>query len=349
MTDESGARPPPTQQPVRRARQVEARLQRIAGFAQPDVARRGRVKLMFDVLDGIAGGAVEDPARVAAAVIAGINRDELFGASPAPAQSVKNMNRAAAVKPEIPALPPVTPKQVLNYLYKKSRWHPMSRTDWETAVRTACSISSSMRTSPGNIQFNMEAVAEAFGKLKSMGDTSTGILMMTFHGAFHIAVLQLFTQVCEAGTILAHQVTFRKRIKTTHNSRDALFTALRALQEGHNVLMSPDGMQGRRCVRYKVLGGTLMSGDGAAFLAHTANCNTAWFTVVREGDRFIPVIEPGPRRHSDETPNEFSQRLKNFYAEKVEGIFAGDPRNIVLMGHWIKPFMDAWRLDNRRG
>jgi hypothetical protein len=89
-----------------------------------------------------------------------------------------------------------------------------------------------------------------------------------------------------------------------------------------------------------------MAGEGAAFLAHASNCNTAWYTVVREGNRFVPIIEPGPSRNGGETLNEFSERLYRFYAEKIEGMFVGDPCNILLRPRWSTHFKNASKRNN---
>jgi hypothetical protein len=105
--------------------------------------------------------------------------------------------------------------------------------------------------------------------------------------------------------------------------------------------MVPDGPYGRQSAEFQVLGRTLVGGDGAAFLAHAAGCNTAWHTFVRNGDQFAPVVEPGPTREKGETFSAFSERLHAFYAKKIEEAFTGDPRNIRVTGHWMQGLAGA--------
>lgn len=358
MNDESGARPPQARQTVRDAEQVDMRLRRLGQLGHSDMARRGRINLMFDVLDGIASGLAENPARVAAAFVARINRDELLGARSHAPQLVENVNSAASLirVAEKAAHRAAVPEVVLSYLYKKSRWAPLSKRDWAEAVRTAFSIdavinallglpspeSKTVKKLLNRSQLETfvapEAVALSIDQLKSATNPFKGTLMLTFHGAYPLLARELFVKSYKEGLIFGRNGTIRGNVRITTGFRDGLFVSLRTLQNGGAILMAPDGPDGRRSVRCSVLDTVFMAGEGAAFLAHASNCNTAWYTVVRDGNRFVPVIEPGPTRNDGEPLNQFSERLYGFYFQKIEEILTGDPHNIIFRPNWSKHF-----------
>lgn len=338
-----------TQEPVRVPQQVQERLQPLNRLGQSDLASRRRIKLMLDVLEGIASGSVDDPSGMAAAVVAGIDRKKLLGARLYPAEFLNDIDSAAVLirKAESIADKAVVQADVLDYLYQHSRDKRLSRSEWERAVRTAQSIDSIIRASHRRPRveavMSRQAIDGAFGNIKAAAPAPKGTLMLTFHGAFVIIAQELFKKEYEQGLILSAKGFIRGRVQTEVSYRDALFTSLRSLQNGGAVLMAPDGMQGRRYGQYSVLGAPFFPGEGAAFLAYAANCNTVWYTVVRDGDRFVPVVEAGPGRTDGETLNRFSERLFSFYAEKIAGVFAGDPFSIVLLGMWAKPLQEAAR------
>jgi hypothetical protein len=123
-------------------------------------------------------------------------------------------------------------------------------------------------------------------------------------------------------------------LKKGQDPREALFNALRVLQEGGTVALAPDGPMGKQSIELNVLGTKSPAGDGAAFLAYQSNCATAWCTAIRENDRFVPILEMGPRRESGESFKDFQDRFFRFYVEKIEGVLTGDPNNIALAGRW---------------
>jgi hypothetical protein len=92
-----------------------------------------------------------------------------------------------------------------------------------------------------------------------------------------------------------------------------------------------------------VLGAAAPVGAGAAFLGHTTRCNVAWYTIMRQDDRLVPVVAPGLAAQEGETLAAFTERLHAFYRTQIEACFTGDPRNIVLMGRWARCFAAAAR------
>jgi lauroyl/myristoyl acyltransferase len=179
-----------------------------------------------------------------------------------------------------------------------------------------------------------DAAEQVSNELLKNRPPSEGILLLTFHGSFFPAAVEAFLRRFK-GTAFIGVGQARR------NARDATFSALNALRSGGRVLMSPDGFQGRQSAQFEVLGVTMPGGGGAAFLAYTCRCSTVWYTAVKRGDRFAPVIELGPTAREDEDPAEFSNRLHRFYAKKIEENFTGDPNNIVLLDRWAKRFAAA--------
>jgi hypothetical protein len=102
--------------------------------------------------------------------------------------------------------------------------------------------------------------------------------------------------------------------------------------------MASDGPDGKITGTLNVLGATSPAGEGAAYLAYATNCETGWYTVLRAGDKFTPVIEPGLRKNKGESFPEFKDRFQRFYSAKIEEIFTGDPNNIVLRPGWSRVF-----------
>jgi len=236
-------------------------------------------------------------------------------------------------------------RAAMKYLFARSRLSGLSREQWEKEARLAGALYTIMQQSRRAVQWeqivDLTAVDAAFAALKSASNAPRGNLLLTFHGAATPVVQELYKRRCEVGVILGSEVINRQGIRTFGNSRDTLFAALNVLRDGGTVLMAPDGFRGQQSAQFNVLGVTTQGGGGAAFLAHTARCNTAWYNFVRDGDRFVPVIEAGPTRLDGETLAAFSDRLYEFYAKQVEAIFSGDPRNIELSGRWARAFASA--------
>jgi hypothetical protein len=178
-------------------------------------------------------------------------------------------------------------------------------------------------------------------RLKSTAESSKGTLLVTFHGAFAPVAVELFRRRSAGGTTLAGGGILEEGEDAVTDFKDAMFTALNKLRDGGVVLMTPDGQKGRQENQLKLLDIDAPVGEGAAFLAFTSGCNTGWYTVVRDGDGFAPLFEPGPSRRSGEKLGEFSERFHEFYARQIESIFTGDPRNIVIFGRWAKLFAQA--------
>jgi hypothetical protein len=222
------------------------------------------------------------------------------------------------------------PDEVLSYLYRHSRWKAASRKEWLRDVRTACAIDLILRTEfTRNKPGDFSGLIDGLDQLRAL---PKGTLLLTFHGAFFRLARRLFTDLFASGLEIDRNVF--------DDARGGLFEALRSLQDGHHVLIAPDGPGGNTSSQIRVFDITVPAGSGAAFLAHTSGAPTAWYTVLRKGERFAVQVEPGPRREDKESYAAFEQRLSEFYGAKIEIMFSGDPQSLSLSRRWQSVFQD---------
>lgn len=222
---------------------------------------------------------------------------------------------------------------LLDFLYSNSRWQPMSRTDWEKDVRFATAINHVLKDAldhPTDLDsfLDQEAKHRAIDKLKA----PHGLLMMISHGGFTSTRRGFYR-------IISKEVRLGRLGKAAigEDQRQAMFVALRTLQDGGAIVMAPDGPQGQQLTLPKtILGKTWHAGKGAGFLATASGCVTAWYSMAFDGKCFVPQVDLGPQFKKGMTADEFSNRLYCFYADRIESILTGDPRNIVLRPGWIK-------------
>jgi hypothetical protein len=230
------------------------------------------------------------------------------------------------------------PDTVLSYLYRRSRWQSASREEWLRDVRTACAIDSILRTiftrrRPGNFSH----LVDGANQLQSLPE---GTLLLTFHGAFVRIARQLFADVFPSGVQVDRA--------GLGDAGGNLFNALRSLQDGHHVLIAPDGPGGKAVSQIRVFDFTVPVAGGAAFLAHASGCQTAWYSLVRKGEHFAVQIDLGPKCRADESYAAFEQRLAQFYGSRIEAAFSGDPRSLSLSRRWQSAFKRASRRDESK-
>ena len=145
-----------------------------------------------------------------------------------------------------------------------------------------------------------------------------GLLLLTFHGGFK-TIKRHFLMECETEI----NAVILRRGDIVSDRRTALFTSLRSLQQGRTVVMAPDGPHGRSSQTIDVLGHSLSIGDGAAFLAGTARCDTGC------DNGFVPVLTKGPVIDKGEKLESYQQRLNDFYAAQLEDYLTGPPGDIL--------------------
>jgi hypothetical protein len=243
---------------------------------------------------------------------------------------VPNIDDEAAIfeSADIVAAQIKIPPVLLEFLQARSRWQPMAKDEWSHRVRAACAIDLMLRAVFKQRLGKFGALIEGRQALDGL---PPGTLLFSFHGAFVRLARPLFADAFPDG------LQIDKRF-TKDDSRGALFGSLRALQDGKRVLTAPDGNQGQLGAAVRVLGVETPVGEGAAYLAYTLGCNTAWYTVTRQERRFVTCVEAAPRREENEAFASFSERFWQFYAAKIEDNFTGDPRNISLLPRWRRPF-----------
>ena len=226
---------------------------------------------------------------------------------------------------------------VLDYLYERAREPRPSRQVW---IREAL-VSSSFefiledfftRNSPYRVRdlFDPAARAEAARRLSS----PRGMLALTFHGGYGALSPHLFADVLQNSLIVEVKSRGKFRSVNAKKSGAALFAALRVLREGGSVYLTPEGPFGKRTGKIEVLGASLSVSDGAAFLAYETGCETGWYVMRRDGQKLVPVIEPGPSRDPGDTYADFRSRLFQFYRDRIEEQLTGDPRNLALHFWW---------------
>ena len=223
------------------------------------------------------------------------------------------------------------PNAVLSYLHRHSRWKAASRQQWLRDVRTACAIDLILRTEftrrkPGNFSGLIDGVEN----LRALPE---GTLLLTFHGGFVRLARKLFADLFASGIQIDRTVF--------SDARAGLFGALRSLQDGHHVLIAPDGPGGSTSSQVRVFDITVPVAGGASFLAHASGAPTAWYSVLRTGDRFAVQVELGPKRRDEESLAAFEQRLFGFYGAKIEAMFSGDPQSLALSRRWQSVFQES--------
>jgi hypothetical protein len=242
-------------------------------------------------------------------------------------------------------------RAALDYLYQNSRvqWE---RGEWESAVRKACAVNLAMaslrRTLDWESLMDAEATAQTFAKLESARSNTKGTLILTCHGGYHVAANGLFRKRFPGRAVISPSGLLSRESGNLDNLGDSMFGALRLLQAGGILIMAPDGPRGRKSAPRKIFGQVVLGPDGASLLAHAAQAVTVWYNVARTGDRFAPTIAIGPTVMAGESEKQFSQRLNNFYSNKLEELFSGDPRNITLSPAWVRHFREASRSQKKQ-
>jgi len=160
------------------------------------------------------------------------------------------------------------------------------------------------------------------------------MLALTFHGGYGALSPHLFADVLQNSLIVEVKSRGKFRSVNAKKSGAALFAALRVLREGGSVYLTPEGPFGKRTGKIEVLGASLSVSDGAAFLAYETGCETGWYVMRRDGQKLVPVIEPGPSRDPGDTYADFRSRLFQFYRDRIEEQLTGDPRNLALHFWW---------------
>jgi hypothetical protein len=107
--------------------------------------------------------------------------------------------------------------------------------------------------------------------------------------------------------------------------------------------MMPDGRLGKRNHFGKMLGRSIPTPIGAAFLAYESRCFSAWFNTVPRGGRLVPVVQEAPKPGKGEKFESFAERWLRFYWGQLEAFLTGDPSELCIIGkYWATlPMWDS--------
>lgn len=214
-----------------------------------------------------------------------------------------------------------------DFLFERRRMKEMNRDEWMEAYTEArefereTSLAAKEGDASGVCKIDPQA-RQSF--IDQAAACKNGLLLLTFHGGFK-TVKRHFLMACEKEI----NAVILRRGDIVSDRRTALFTSLRSLQQGRTVVMAPDGPHGRSSHTINVLGHALSIGDGAAFLASTARCDTGWYNVRRGENGFVPVLVKGPVADKGEKLEAYQQRLNDFYAAQLEDYLTGPAGDIL--------------------
>src|SRR6185437_16111150 len=165
-------------------------------------------------------------------------------------------------------------------------------------------------------------------------------LALTYHGGYSVLLRRLFGRFHPDGVAIGAVGKYAAR-----DGAFALFAAREALLEAKPALVAPDGRFGKEALAISVLGAQVPVTDGAPFLAHATGCNVVWLALIWKTHGFTVEAIAGPRRDAGEPFADYRGRLYQFYADRLEQAFTGDPLNLPLTKNW--KFIFSAMLDGK--
>lgn len=230
---------------------------------------------------------------------------------------------------------------LLDFLFEHRRSRSLPREAWEERIRIAFCVGQLIWDRPrsaspaGRVLRYGNLVSEADRKEAFAGiDRTNGVLLATVHGGTTPLNRVLFQEEFEEHVIVANSTTASTQISVKNNLDGGLFQTLRAMSRGKSVLIAPDGAHGTRNYFGEVLGRSIRTAAGAAFLAYESRCYCAWYYTVPTGDRFLPVVVTAPKPDKQESFESFAERWLSFYWAEFENLLTGDPDGICLIGRY---------------
>jgi len=240
----------------------------------------------------------------------------------------------------------VVPPSLAQYLFDLRLNSDISYSQWVHQVRMCQSMNHAWIDSRVSANQNGGATAGRFvhcpniaklvdGKeVRSLFDTldaGTGMLLATFHGGYHALAFSCFAQFCRRGTVMQRGQS-PNQISVTASRDTAAFQAIKVLQKSGILLMAADAFAKTQFSKVHLLGLDVKLADGAPMIAYESRCSTGFYTLLRDGDRFIPVINEGPSAQPGEKFRDFKDRWWNFYVAEVENTYRQAPCNIMPEG-----------------
>ena len=109
-------------------------------------------------------------------------------------------------------------------------------------------------------------------------------------------------------------------------------------KEPHQIVIYPDGPNGRDRGDFELLGKTVSIGLGAAALAWYGRAQTFFVGTRWHGtDRLETYVVPGPIADPDDDRNAFDEAFHRFYLDRLTDIALGPPENIGVTRSGIWP------------
>jgi hypothetical protein len=181
---------------------------------------------------------------------------------------------------------------------------------------------------------NMDKVRKFFNEL----DTTNGLLLCTFHGAFSFILNALYHRfMAEHYSIVQMPAGGSANSAIRHGDRGAAFRAAKALMQKKAVFMAPDGPHFNEATGadIRIFGSPTRISASAAMLAYETGSDTGWCSLTLSSERLVPVFALGPRRNRGESYECFRDRWLSFYSSQIEAVLASNPRNLsMLSSRW---------------
>lgn len=233
--------------------------------------------------------------------------------------------------------------RLLDHLYRHSKFGSLPRDVWTRRVCTAFCIDHIVRDTKLEDGWHAILDSDAASRALEQLGAAKGALVVTTHAGFTKLGIAWFKHSVPNALMVVNGPgePGARRVSATEDGRGALFQLYRALQDNAVVLMAPDSHIGARTSSIQLLGAEWALAEGAALLAYESRTSLFWCVVLRDGNRFVPLIVPGPQPVRGETYDEFKKRFFRFYAEQLEVLMTGQPDNVVVKKGWADVFAAA--------
>jgi hypothetical protein len=232
-----------------------------------------------------------------------------------------------------------TEGHAFNYLFSKRRATSLSWTQWEQKVLTAFAVDMITREVRLSSVEQCDLIqSEAGREVIEQMRQDRGVVLLMCHGGFLSYCFSLINRAFKDTVYISGKADGARYASASEDRRAALFSGMRALMDKRVVLIAPDGKLGTKSDEMSIAGKPRSFGEGAAFLAYETRSATYWFGMQRKDEGFRPILLPGPVREPSETYADYRSRLKDFYAERLNDHFCGDPDNLVFLRGWFNVF-----------
>jgi hypothetical protein len=171
-------------------------------------------------------------------------------------------------------------------------------------------------------------------------DSSQGLLLVGVHGALSKHTVEQYRLNFPDGLALAADGEEGAVIKVRGDPQAALFKATRHVGSGASLLTYGDGTHGTRLNWATIAGLQRRFAGGTAFLPFETGCTCAFFIMVPENGRFVPIIKVFPKPEKRESYEDYAERWVNFFGQQIHDYLTGDPARVTMRGAWLS--MSSW-------